>query len=204
MEAAGETPRLEATGVLSGLGPGDPCSHRRWRPGSGHGSHWLVDHSRPRHCAGSGVDRRAAIDRGARVPRSTGQRRWRLLARCRRGSGLGTGAQPRPAGGVAPIQLPLCRRGHALGGDRPTVAKSLPRGWDGIQEGDSLRLVVDLLDSQDGHIVWSSVQVLDHSTLFAARDALVRGSPVLCNPGCTPPKAARLDTTPRRPWTFMR
>jgi TolB-like protein/DNA-binding winged helix-turn-helix (wHTH) protein/tetratricopeptide (TPR) repeat protein len=42
------------------------------------------------------------------------------------------------------------------------------------REGDSLRLVVDLLDSQDGHIVWSSVQVLDHSTLFTARDALVR------------------------------
>jgi TolB-like protein/DNA-binding winged helix-turn-helix (wHTH) protein len=42
------------------------------------------------------------------------------------------------------------------------------------REGDSLRLAVDLLDSQDGHIVWSSVQVLDHSTLFTARDALVR------------------------------
>jgi adenylate cyclase len=42
------------------------------------------------------------------------------------------------------------------------------------REGDSLRLVVDLLDSQDGQIVWSSVQVLDHSTVFTARDALVR------------------------------
>jgi TolB-like protein/DNA-binding winged helix-turn-helix (wHTH) protein/tetratricopeptide (TPR) repeat protein len=42
------------------------------------------------------------------------------------------------------------------------------------REGDSLRLVVDLLDSQDGHIVWSSVQMLDHSTVFTARDALVR------------------------------
>jgi len=41
------------------------------------------------------------------------------------------------------------------------------------REGDSLRLAVNLVDSQDGHIVWSSVQVLDHSALFTARDALV-------------------------------
>jgi TolB-like protein/DNA-binding winged helix-turn-helix (wHTH) protein len=42
------------------------------------------------------------------------------------------------------------------------------------REGDSLRLVVELLDSQEGHIVWSSVQSLDHSTVFTAQDALVR------------------------------
>ncbi len=42
------------------------------------------------------------------------------------------------------------------------------------REGDSLRLVVELLDSEDGHIVWSSAQVLDHSTVFTAQDALVR------------------------------
>ncbi|MEO8133412.1 MAG: winged helix-turn-helix domain-containing protein [Betaproteobacteria bacterium] len=42
------------------------------------------------------------------------------------------------------------------------------------REGNSLRLVVELLDSQDGHIVWSSAQLLDHSSVFTARDALVR------------------------------
>jgi adenylate cyclase len=42
------------------------------------------------------------------------------------------------------------------------------------RESDSLRVVVDMLDSQDGHIVWSSTQVLDQSTVFTARDALVR------------------------------
>jgi TolB-like protein/DNA-binding winged helix-turn-helix (wHTH) protein len=42
------------------------------------------------------------------------------------------------------------------------------------RDGDSLRIVVDLLDSQDGHIVWSSTQVLDHSTVFTAQDELVR------------------------------
>jgi TolB-like protein/DNA-binding winged helix-turn-helix (wHTH) protein len=42
------------------------------------------------------------------------------------------------------------------------------------RESDSLRVVVDMLDSQEGHIVWSSTQVLDQSTVFTARDALVR------------------------------
>jgi adenylate cyclase len=42
------------------------------------------------------------------------------------------------------------------------------------RDGDSLRVVVDLVDSQDGHVVWSLVQVLDHSTVFSGRDALVR------------------------------
>jgi TolB-like protein/DNA-binding winged helix-turn-helix (wHTH) protein len=42
------------------------------------------------------------------------------------------------------------------------------------RDGDSLRVVVDLVDSQDGHVVWSLVQVLDHSTVFTAQDQLVR------------------------------
>ena len=42
------------------------------------------------------------------------------------------------------------------------------------RDGEQLRIVVDLLDSQDGHVVWSASNVADRNTLGATQLALVR------------------------------
>jgi DNA-binding winged helix-turn-helix (wHTH) protein/TolB-like protein len=42
------------------------------------------------------------------------------------------------------------------------------------REGEKLRMTVDLIDSQDGRVVWSSSEVIDRSALGAAQLALVR------------------------------
>jgi DNA-binding winged helix-turn-helix (wHTH) protein/TolB-like protein len=42
------------------------------------------------------------------------------------------------------------------------------------REGEKLRMTVDLIDSQDGRVVWSSSEVIDRTALAAAQLALVR------------------------------
>jgi len=41
------------------------------------------------------------------------------------------------------------------------------------REGEQLRILVELLDSQDGKVIWSSSNVVDRTTLAATRSALV-------------------------------
>jgi TolB-like protein/Tfp pilus assembly protein PilF len=42
------------------------------------------------------------------------------------------------------------------------------------RQGERLRVAIEMLDSEDGHVVWSTQHLVDHLNLLATRDALVQ------------------------------
>jgi TolB-like protein/DNA-binding winged helix-turn-helix (wHTH) protein/tetratricopeptide (TPR) repeat protein len=67
---------------------------------------------------------------------------------------------------LASGQTPLAEIGKRLG-SRYIVDGTVQR------EGEQLRIAVELLDSQGGHVVWSSLHTVDRTTLDPAQHALV-------------------------------
>jgi adenylate cyclase len=71
------------------------------------------------------------------------------------------------------------------------------------REGEQLRIVVELLDSEEGHVVWSSAQRVDRETLQAAREALVSRMQALCKRRFATPRSTAHCSGRREPSTSL-